>query len=134
MNSQDISESWQLGDSDWKSWERGKTARGAPRKPGVYVFRIAKPATLRRAVGGSDIAYIGNTSTRTLQERLLEHSKERTDADSGRRIRRLEQKHKLEVAWKVSGLPEDEETKLLAFYEVHHFELPPCNLRRENVP
>jgi hypothetical protein len=104
MNSQDNSKRWELGEGYWKKWEGGVTCRFAPNTPGVYAFRILKPTTLERAIGETDIAYIGS-SRRSIHRRLVDHIKGRTDADSGRRIRRFGWTYKLEIAWKLFDSP-----------------------------
>ena len=92
MNSKTIEERWRLGVDDWKAWgpqEERRSALAAPSCAGVYVFRVCEPPVIPRASGQSDIAYVGRTTERGLQARLLDHSSGRIEVDVGRRIRRL---------------------------------------------
>ena len=97
----------------------------------MYVFRVAG-SLVPRASWQSDIAYVGRATERGLQARLLDHSSGRIEVDVGRRIRRLRDKYQLQVAWKAFDDPQSEESELLLFYELDHYELPPCNRARKD--
>src|SRR5260370_32446501 len=121
---------------EWKRWDPG-AFQGAPRKPGIYVFRLNQ--AINRLKGKSDIVYIGSTvkGRRTIQDRLKDHlgvrKVERNTAYYLERVQR--EVNTLEVSWKALETHDeamDEERVLLVKYMADHIEFPPLN-RQESV-
>lgn len=119
--------------STWIDWFR-KAVRRVPQKPGVYIFRLIRGATLARLKGNSDIIYIGSTKKgkRTLRDRLKDHLSPRGDKrDTGYRLKRVTNEvGSLEVAWRVFDCHDSAqacERQLLKRFEQDHIELPPLN-------
>ena len=119
--------------STWLGWFR-RAVRQVPQKPGVYIFRLIRGATLARLKGNSDIIYIGSTKKgkRTLRDRLKDHLSPRGDRrDLGYRLKRvIKEVGSVEVACKVFDSHEGAracERQLLKRFEQDHIELPPLN-------
>jgi hypothetical protein len=121
MNSSDIHEisNW----CAWQTWIAGST----PPSSGIYVFRLAKGATVQRVKGESDILYIGS-SLRNLRSRLRDHHAIRTIESV---LLKLIEAHvaPVEVGWaemsKASAFAI--ESDLISQSAEDHLEFPPAN-------
>jgi hypothetical protein len=120
-------------DFDWVQWNR-RILQDAPKKPGIYVFRLSGKQPVQRVKGQSDIVYVGCTTRGkgTIRRRLREHlTEKKIERNTAHYLQRVQKEvGKLEVSWKVLGTHRDAmdvERILLAEYEEDHIEFPPLN-------
>jgi len=115
---------------EWRQW-KPQVVQSAPRKSGIYLFRMAQP--FPRLKGMSDIVYIGcTTSQRTISDRLKDHlSVREIERNTAYYLERVQcEVNAIEVSWKTFEKPtgaKDAERNLLEKYVADHIELPPLN-------
>jgi hypothetical protein len=112
----------------WMKWPL-TNFREVPRRPGVYVFRLAD-APKPRLRAESDIIYIGFSEQ--FHDRIRQHrdakSVERNTAYNLQRVK--QEVGSLEVSWRTFDTKHEAtnlESYLLEKFAVGHIELPPLN-------
>src|SRR6266849_2946016 len=86
--------------ANWMKWSLG-VFRDVPRKPGVYVLRLAEGRPHQRLKGESDIIYIGCAIK--IQDRLKSHLNVRTiERNTAFYLQRIQQEvGPLQVSWRT---------------------------------
>ena len=97
-----------------------------PAEPGVYVLRSAEKRMVGRLKGESDVLYVGS-SLKSIRGRLRFYFKPGPTQWTSIRINSLLKRYPVEIAYKFSSVPRDEESRILLKYFEEHDELPPFN-------
>jgi len=100
--------------------------RSLPSEPGVYVLRSAEKRMIGRLRGESDIFYLGS-SLKSIRGRVKFYFKPGPTQWTSIRINSLLERYPVEIAFKPSSNPREEEYQLLLKYFQEHDELPPFN-------
>ncbi len=115
--------------ANWTKWS-ARILRDAPRKPGVYVFRLAEGHPRQRLKAESDIIYIGCATK--IQDRLKSHLNVGTvERNTAFYLQRVQHEvGPLQVSWRTfetQDAAKNLERSLLAKYAEDHIEFPPLN-------
>lgn len=115
------------GLSEWQPFTK-KSMRSAPKKHGIYIFRMAQGKRIPRLQGKSDITYIGSTESKNgLKGRLQQYLRPGSRQYHNKRIHELAKKYDMEISWCPCEEARNLELQLFCQYLKNHDELPPLN-------